>query len=391
MLAFHFPEVPGVPPIRESPARRFKAAAMEGWGLPQQMPPAEWKSSLATLGGEIDRADYHRARFDSVLASLKARRQVAGGPVFGDPGPARAAYCEAAGYLSAVRTAVDIIVYVAARRSGRSISAADKWEACKAILPLSKPQPTKYDTEDIKALRQHKAWFEILNLYRNCMSHRGWHDQSFGYFSRGDTAPEADDPAHNVMLVPDLASLNQRARPDKWAYTDRKWLDALVDEVADGTEAALGDLFAVWGIPDPPPGKIPLKDQPTVFLGVPLVRAILGQSPPTLHVFLTKNAARLFLESFKSRRIVLEGCGFRAIRRMTLHREGIGFLVAYDPGSLGAVAQLELFDATGGRLRSLHREQFAPSERNGPVTNTLWFKLPKLNRDTLYVLDYVDG
>ncbi|MEI9948245.1 MAG: hypothetical protein WDO74_04525 [Pseudomonadota bacterium] len=371
-------------------ARRIKAAAVEGWGESGQMPIDEWKVSLSTIGGELERADYHLARFESVLESVKARRKVAGGPVFGDPGPARAVYCEAAGYMSAVRTAIDIAVYVAARRAGATTTSAEKWEASKAVTGMTVPgsPPSKYDVDDIQALRAHRAWFETLNAYRNCMMHRGWHDKSFGYFDRGDTAPEAGKPAFNVMLVPDQSSLITGARPGNWTYGDRKWLDQLIDEVSTGLRQAVDALLLVWGLPEPLPGKIPLEDQPTVFLTVPFVAPIAGQSPPALHVFLSKQAARMFLEHFKKRNLALEGCTFRAIRRTTLHGEGVGYLIAYDAASLGSVAELHLMEVSNGSIGVVQTHRFNPSERNGPSDQILWFQLPTVDRDPLYVLAY---
>jgi hypothetical protein len=364
---------------------------MEGWGDAGQSPEEEWKTGLATIGGELERGDYHFVRFEESLSILKARRKVAGGPVFGDPSLARAVYCEAAAYLSALRTAVDIIVYVAARRAGSTVPSAEKWEANKAFtyVPVPGAQASKYDVEDIKAMRAHRAWFETLNLYRNCMMHRGWHDKSFGYFDRADTAPEADKPAFNVMLVPDQASLATGARPGSWTYVDRSWLDVLVQQVAVGLDRMLSDLLIVWGLPDPLPGKVPLGEQPTVFLTVPFVTPIWGQSPPALHVFLSKQAARKFLEHFKSRNLELRGCTFRALRRTTLRGEGEGYLLAYDAASLGSTAELHLVDFRGGNVTVVETHCFNPSERNGPAAQMLWFRTPTLDRDPLYVLAHM--
>lgn len=354
------------------------------------MPVDEWKANLHTVAGEFDRADYHLVRFGWSLDVLKARRKIAGGPVFGDPGPARAVYCEAASYLSAVRTAIDILVYMAARRAGASVSTAERWKATNAITPIPAPSvPTKYDTDDIKALRRHKAWFETLNLYRNSMLHRGWHEQSFGYFEPADTAPEADSPVHNVMLIPDQALLKQGARPDTWTYADRRRLDALVHEIDSGAAAALNDLLNVWNIPTPAAGRIPIADQPTVFLTVPFVPPIQGQVPPVLHVFLSKTAARLFLQHFKKYNVELAGCSFRALRRTTLQGEGAGYVIAYDAQSLGSAAELQLIDVHLGRVRVVQTHAFRPGDRNGPVNQTLWFRLPTVDTDPLYVLTYV--
>ena len=389
LIGFVFPEVPGIPPIRDSLARRFHAAAASGDGLNGCMPSEEWTATLATIAGEFDRADYHRDRFHAVVEILKARRKVAGGPVFGDPAPARAAYCEAVGYLGAVRTAVDVVVYAAARRAGADVSAAEKWKASAAIAPVTGTgdPPSKYDTDDIRALRRHRHWFETLNLYRNCMLHRGWHDQSFGYFNRADSAPEANDPIYNVMLVPDLAPLKHGARPDKWTYQDRAWLDELVQEIHAGTELAVDDLLRVWAVPVPAPGKIPLEDQATTFLTVPLLRPIQGQSPPTLHVFLSKHAARLFLEHFQEHHVPLANCSYRAVRQMSLDGRALGYLFAYDASSLGESAELQILDVHLGKVRILETHRVSTTDQNGPLKGTLWIKLPSFPGDVVYVLD----
>jgi hypothetical protein len=241
----------------------------------------------------------------------------------------------------------------------------------------------------MKALRKHAAWFETLNVYRNCMQHRGWHEARFGYFEPGDTAPEADNPAHNVMLVPDPEPLKKGARPGSWTYTKRRWLDALVREIETGFALAMDDLLLSWDIAVPPAGKVPLKDQPTVFLTVPFVAAIEGQSPPALHVFLSKLAARLFLEHFEKRNLKLQGCTFRALRRTTLAGEGTGYLIAYDSTSLGTEAEVHLVHAESGRVGVVQTHRFNPLEQNGPAKDTLWLKTPTLDQDPLYVLAYV--
>lgn len=127
-----------------------------------------------------------------------------------------------------------------------------------------------------------------------------------------------------------------------------------------------------------------------MFLTVPFVTPIWGQSPAALHVFLSKQAARKFLEHFKLRNLELRGCTFRALRRTTLRGEGEGYLVAYDAPSLGSTAELHLVDIQGGNVAVVETHRFNPSERNGPVTQTLWFRTPTLDRDPLYVLAQAD-
>ncbi len=390
LVGFRFPEVPGVPPLVDSAARRFKAAVATGDGDAAQMPVDEWHASLTAIAGEFDRGDYHLRRFTEILEVLKARRAVAGGPVFGDPAPARALYCEAVGYLSAVRTAIDIIVFVAARRSGRSINSAEDWSTTAAVCGSWTPgSQSRYDVDDIRALRAHRDWYDTLNLYRNCMLHRGWHEQAFGYFSRGDTAPEADDPQYNVMLVPDKAPLTQRARPEAWTYNDKRWLDVLIEETRSEADVVIEDLLTVWDVPAPAPGTMPEKEQPNVFLTVPVGRPLAGQSPPVIHVFTSKKAGRAFYSYLHKRGYDLSGSQLRATRRMALEGCGRGFLLAYDAETLGGDAELHLMDVKYDEPLRVHVEQFKTGDRMGPVEGTLWFQLPTFQREVLYILDPV--
>jgi hypothetical protein len=389
LLGFKFPSIPGTPPVQDSLGARFSAAGIDGAGKPGQLPIEEWKTNLAVICGEFRRAEYHLARFNSALELLKSRRKLAGGPTFGDPEPARALYCEAVSYFSAVRTAVDIIVYVAARRTGASVTAAEEWKATKAICAPESPQPTKYDTDDIRALRRHKSWFETLNHYRNCMMHRGWHEQSFGYFDQSDKAPQANDPFHNIMLVPDLSTLKQGARPGKWTYRERRWLDALVSEIDAGTSAALEGLLQAWELPVPGPGQVPVQDRPTVFLTVPFVPSIMdGLSPPVLNVFLSEDAARLFFEGIRKQGEELPGISFREVRRTKLQGDGDGYLIAYDVASLGSMAELHLHEVRSGQVHISAAVGFCPSERNGPSQGLLWFQIPGSNLESVFVLSH---
>jgi hypothetical protein len=108
-----------------------------------------------------------------------------------------------------------------------------------------------------------------------------------------------------------------------------------------------------------------------------------------LHLFLSKKAAKAFLEHHKKLGLELLECSFRALRRTTLQGNGVGYLLAYDADSLGSVAEVHLVEFGHGKIRILEKHKFAPSEKNGPVTGTLWLRLPTLERDPLYILDYV--
>jgi hypothetical protein len=75
---------------------------------------------------------------------------------------------EGIAFLGATRTAVDILVYIAARRAGESASSAWSWEASNAISPKCEPggtPPTKYDVPEILAIRALGLWFDELNAF----------------------------------------------------------------------------------------------------------------------------------------------------------------------------------------------------------------------------------
>lgn len=225
LMMFRFPAILGVPPLEGD--RTLYGAEATKVGDFALMPEDEWWGCIRSLAGEISRADYHYKRFLETVDLARERRKVAGGSVFGDPEAARAIYCEAAAYLTAARTLVDLVVYVAARRNGCSPRAADEWEASRAIIPRAdRPVEQRYENvSEVALLRSHADWFNTLNDYRNCMNHRGWSDQSFGYFDEADTAPERDNPLNNVMLLPNHASIGGRKRPHQWSYTERARLD----------------------------------------------------------------------------------------------------------------------------------------------------------------------
>ncbi|CAM4539708.1 hypothetical protein MYXA107069_35080 [Myxococcus xanthus] len=390
LLGFKFPSIPGIPPVRDALAKRFSAGSIDETGKLGRMPKEEWKTHLSVLCGEFRRAEYHLSRFGAALELLKSRRRLAGGPTVGDPEPARALYCEAAGYLSAMRTAVDIIVYVAARRAGASVADAEDWKAARAICAPSASLPTKYRTDDIRALRRHKDWFETLNHYRNCMTHRGWHEHSFGYFDRSDNTPQANNPFHNIMLVPDLGPLRQGARPDKWTYRERRWLDALVHAIESGALAALEDLLNAWELPETQPGRIPEEEQATVFLTVPFVPWVIdAKSPPVLHVFLSEDAARLFFEDFRKKSEEFRTFSFREVRRMKLQDDGDGYLVAYHSESLKSSAEVHLHTVLSEKDHVIAKVGFCPSaDNNGPSKGLLWFRTPDLNLESVFVFSH---
>lgn len=185
LMGFRFPRVPGILDTRPMrPSARFRRSVDRGeFGLRKSMPLKAWRAGLGSLVGEFGRAEYHFERFRDCVNLARARREVAGGPSFADFDVARAIYAEAVGYLSALRSTFDVIIYLAARRTGVDVGpASSRWKASVAIAPKPSDDTALYEgVEEVVALRRYRDTFDALNLYRNCMVHRGWHSQAFGY------------------------------------------------------------------------------------------------------------------------------------------------------------------------------------------------------------------
>jgi hypothetical protein len=391
LLGFRFPPVPGIPDMSGmKPSARFRNALARGeFGVRKSMPLRAWRSGLASLVGEIDRADYHLERFRETLVVARARRDVGGGPSFGDFDVARAIYCEAVGFLNAVRAAFDVIMYVAARRTGLDGGTASRWQVTDAITPKKPAHFERYDrVEEVVALRAHRNAFETLNLYRNCMLHRGWHSPAFGYFAKTDDAPEADLPQHNVMLVPDQASLARSARPERWTHTERRWLDELVFDLDGQCARAFVDVGNVWGLPDPVDGTASIEERPNVVLFVPRVVPEMNGPNRAIVVFETKKAAKKYATEVGIAGRALTSRPFvRTLRPTKLRGQGTGFLLVYDRDQLGEVAELRVMGLRLGQLVALHSSQLSPQTRLGIGHDTLWLRLPTLATGAIYLLD----
>jgi hypothetical protein len=125
------------------------------------------------------------------------------------------------------------------------------------------------DISEIHRLRGHRAWFDLLNAYRNAFFHRGWQHGSGHYDSDGRQAAEL--PRMNALLVPDRASLTTRSRPYDWTYNDKSTVDDVGTGIHQGMIAMVGDLCAnEWGTSVPPPGRIPDHERPNLFVALPV-------------------------------------------------------------------------------------------------------------------------
>lgn len=295
-LAFQLPKIPGIPDPETSLAGGLRtssnAVAFSG------LLPDEAEATLSALAETYTRSRYHKLRFEDCLALANARRNVLGGPVVADFHAVMPVIWEAAAFLGTVRTAVDQLTYIAARRAGKSEASADGWAAHEAINPKCPPggtPPTKYDVPEILAIRAKQPWFDDLNVYRNVAYHRGAGGERYGIYSSADTAEEASDPEFNAMLLPDIDPLRQRARPHSWTYKDKRRLDTLIADIDKTFTDLLVEIFTqVWGCQVPKEGTMPRSEHPEMFLYLPMPVSLQAPDRCILPVFDSKVAARKF-------------------------------------------------------------------------------------------------
>jgi hypothetical protein len=360
-LAFRLGTIPGIPDTHTDLTGGIRLAAqapaLKGLGAD------EAEAMLGSLAECLTRSRYHRRRFEDLLDIAKTRRAALGGPVVGDWQAVGKLSCEASAFLAAARAAIDMIVYIAARRAGKSEAGADAWEANDAIKPKVKEgsmPPTRYDVPEVLAIRARQPWFDELNHYRNVPHHRGWGDERYVLFLPADTAPEAEDPNLNAMLLPDLDCLRDRKRPHDWTYKEKRRLDDLVFSL----DRTLGELIEkilteVWGTAVPPPGTIPRDEQPNTMLFLPAPVALDYPGRRVIPIFNSKPAAKAF-DKYGATVSKLE---LRAVRPTRVGKEQPAFLlpIAMDPpkasygvqlhrmreGKLAILADMEVDPANG--------------------------------------------
>ncbi|MFZ5894768.1 MAG: hypothetical protein ACOY0T_27135 [Myxococcota bacterium] len=275
---------------------------------------------------------------------------------------------EAIALLGAARTAIDILVYIAARRAGKSESKADEWEASDAISPKSKPgdmPPTRYDVPEILAIRARQPWFDELNVYRNVSYHRGMGGDTYGFYEKADTVAEAADPEHNAMLLPDLAKLRDRKRPHEWTYVDKRRLDDLVESTDSGLNDIVAHVFInIWNCTVPLPGKVPRAEQPNTILLLPIPACLDAPNRRILPVFNSPRAAREFTVYGPLRGQLV----MRAIRPTRVGAAKPEFLLPFgtDETSKAKEHLVHVYGMAAGKLALIASVPFDPSSA-GPV------------------------
>lgn len=233
----------------------------------QAIPQPECSDLLLSLANTLTRASYHFRRFSWLTDVLDERRRSIGGVVAGDL-LARFALFEATGMLAAAKGFVEEVLFIAARRSGESASAGDRWSLDGAVKENLVATPAcKYNVGEVQLLQGRRDWYERVNGYRNVLIHRGWKETpGAGYFPRDARVREASLPDINLYLVPDPSSIPRPHRATAWTYADGLRLDDLLQEAWIGLEAYAEELRTLWGLSVPPPGTVPVAEQPNVLV-----------------------------------------------------------------------------------------------------------------------------
>ena len=382
VLMFRFPRIPGVPWADGD--RSLFAAATKGAGRRGEMPRRVWESLLNTLGSERTRAEYHLKRFDEILDVMRKRRELAGGPVVSDFEPALALYFEAAGFLTGLRTFVDVVVRIACMRLGES-----GWEPSKGVFDRLRGRNAKVNayssSEEIRVLRKHRGWYQKLNDYRNCMNHSGRREEAFGYFERGDSAAESNNHVLNVMLLPDQGSLKGKPLPHEWTYRERVWLDATLAELHSEFEQVIEELLDVWKIPQPPPGTLPYAEQPNVLLTLPVAKPLKTNDGPMIPVFRNPRSARAFMANLQNQQIDTSMWELRSMRCTRFQNE-TPCLLAYDPTVVGDRFVVSFFEFMNGSVVRINGAELQ-SGPDKPLANPLPLRLPEHWNGQAYILD----
>jgi hypothetical protein len=338
------------------------------------------------LAETLSRARYHKLRFDESVEIIKRRRLALGGPVVADWHAVRPAICEAAAFLGAMRTLVDIVVYLAARRAGKSASSASEWQASDAIDPPRKGGgtgsiPLKYDVPEILEIRGRQPWFDDLNLYRNAVYHRGWGEEKYGFYFPGELAEEAADASHNAFLLPDRDALVDRKLPHLWTYANGKRLDDFVESIyADGISLLEEIVTKLWGQPLPADGTVPVAEQPNSLLFLPFPAYLQHPSRKVLPVFTSEEAAR----SFKHYGVHRQELTLRAVLPTTLGDDPPGFLLPVPMTQGERPCEVHLHGMDEGLLVELAAIAPEPKEHS-PVEGVVSLRIEGYDVPVLYL------
>jgi len=367
LLYYKFPEVPGVPAVTLSVARRYVAVGEPTRGERGKMAEEPWFASLTSISGQLERVNYHWARFWDHVQIARARREVVGGPVVSDPSVTRAILCESAAMLAASRAVVDLVLRTSQLRAGLKVK--------KASFLVLEDVPPEYLIPEIEATRHLSLWYDEMNAYRNVMEHRGWQENGYGLFEKSDTAPEARSTFHNVCLLPDRASLRGERLPHEWTYAEGKWLLDLISQTYNGLIQLSEKVADAWSLPMVSEGKIPRAEQPDVFVTVPLGTRLSGDKESRLLLFGSKSAWQRFCDLMKEQGWQCRG-DLMSVRPLVNPDGKRIILLAYDPSLLDDMASIQIVSCSqNGKLNFTLAHEFRPKDRNGPIENTVALEL----------------
>lgn len=133
-----YPE--GTPEVDSQLAAMFRILGDTGDAL-APLPGDERASLLCSLATTLLRANYHRGRVDFLVGKLAERHRLVGMVKCGDL-LARYAVYEASSLLGAARSAVDEVVYIAARRAGITEEKAKRKTGSRPCSSRGRRRPT---------------------------------------------------------------------------------------------------------------------------------------------------------------------------------------------------------------------------------------------------------
>jgi hypothetical protein len=291
-LGFQLDRPEGLPDV-DTPRTRMVRHAGATAPLPG-LDSGEKDALFFSLATTLGRAEYHRTRFDQVIEALNRRREETAAFITYDLFSAYAVF-EASDALSAVRSGIDEIVFIAARLRGVSPKDIDKdWKA-NEVMTSGFDKRADLDIPEVKSLRGRRDWYDELNDYRNVFQHRGWRSHIGAYLPIGSDLPEARSAKHNIMIVPDRQSLVGKSRPNKWTYEDGMRLEHVVERAVEGFRSLLDEVcIGIWGATMLPEGSVPKDLHPNVLIGFVRPALLVVGQEIVLPVFTSADRGRSF-------------------------------------------------------------------------------------------------
>jgi hypothetical protein len=291
---------PGLPDVDTQRARQVRHLGLQGMPALSVLAPDERDALFLSLSLIVRNADYHARRFNLVLEAMDRRRAQADAFLTYDFYMVDfASVFEASGALSASRSAIDEIIFIAARVAGVSAPDIKEYWKTSTVMSASFAKRPEFDLPAVRTLRNRTAWYEELNDYRNVFRHRGCRSTIGGCFPIGSDFPEASRGEHNVMLFPDRSSLIGNTRAHQWTYNDGVRLEHLVQRGIEGLERLIDDLCRdIWGGPEflarEWMGRVPKDEHPNLLVAWLQPVFFVTGTNALLPVFRTRECAEAF-------------------------------------------------------------------------------------------------